>query len=112
MSGLVLVPERDNETKNIIVWHVQDVEPIVERNKRMAKERPFQNDYLEYYACVPNIYLFKWWMEDTGGDPAWPIYSQRYFNTFVAKRLEDPQWRAFRVDIGPRFRTGWKRNGS
>jgi len=37
-----------------------------------------------------------------------PIFSARFENEIVAKKLEDPEWRYLRVDTGPSHTLGWK----
>jgi hypothetical protein len=112
MSSVILVPQYDPDSRKIIIGHWQDVEDIIEKNKRLANQPKARHDAWRHYATIPNGILYSWWIEDTGGSPEWPILSDRYFNEFVAKRLEDPEWRALRVDSGPAHCIGWRPNGT
>jgi hypothetical protein len=38
-----------------------------------------------------------------------PIFSARFENEIVAKKLEDPEWKFLRVDLGPSFQLGWRK---
>ena len=108
-SGIILQPRFDSETGALIIGQWQDVEDIIEENKRLANLPKPRSDWGRLYARIPNNILFMWWIEDTGGNPEYKITGSRYFNEFVAKRLEDPQWRYLRVDLGPAFQLGWRK---
>ena len=107
-SKVILVPQYDPDRNQIIIGHWQDVEDIIERNKRLANEPPRQFDWGRLVATIPHGVRFKWWIEETNGNPEMPIFSARFENEIVAKKLEDPEWRYLRVDLGPSYNLGWK----
>jgi hypothetical protein len=106
-SGIILQPRYDHESKSLIIGQWQDVEDIIEMNKRLANEPKPKSDWGQHYATIPHNIRFKWWIEETGGNPDMPIFSARFENEIVAKKLEDPEWRALRVDLGCAFQLGW-----
>jgi hypothetical protein len=108
-SGIILQPRYDHDTKSIIVGQWQDVEDIIEENKRLANEPKPRSDWGRHYATIPHNIRFKWWIEETNGDWRMPIFSARFENEIVAKKLEDPEWRYLRVDLGPGFQLGWRK---
>jgi hypothetical protein len=107
-DGVILIPQPDPETRNIIVGHYQDVTDVIEENKRLANEARPRGDGWRHMATIPNGLLFKWWIEETNGTPEMPIGSRRFYEEVVAKKLADPEWRALRVDLGPAFARGWR----
>jgi len=107
-SGVILKTEYDREQRLLTVCHWQDVEDIVEHNKRLANEPKPRSDWGRHYATIPHNIRLKWWLEETNGNPNMPIFSMRFENEIVAKKLEDPEWRGLRVDLGPGFHLGWR----
>ena len=112
VSRTILVPEIDQANNRIVFGQWQDVEDIIENNKRLASETPRQNEWMRHIATIPHNIRFKWWIEETNGNPEMPIWSLRFENEIVAKKLEDPEWRYLRVDTGPSNIIGWRRNGT
>lgn len=105
-SRVILQPRIEHDTLVIGQW--QDVEDIIENNKRLANGPKRQSDWCQHIATIPHNIRFKWWIEETSGNPDMPIFSLRFENEIVAKKLEDPEWRYLRVDLGPSFRLGWR----
>ena len=109
-SGIILQPGFDHETKSLIIGQWQDVEDIIEENKRLSNLPKPKLDWGRHEATIPYNLLFKWWLEDTNGNNRdYPIMGMRYFNEFVAKRLNDPEWKYLRVDQGCSFQMGWRK---
>jgi hypothetical protein len=108
-SGIILQPQYDPDSKRLIVGQWQDVEDIIELNKRLANEPPRRSDWGRHYATIPHNIRFKWWIEETNGSLDMPIFSARFENEVVAKKLEDPEWKYLRVDLGCAFRIGWSK---
>ena len=107
-NGILVIPEYDHENKRYLIRHWQDVEPIIENNKRLSNEQPRQNEYMRHIATIPHNIRLKWWIEETKGNYEIPIFSARFENEIVARKLEDPEWKYLRVDGGCNFKTGWR----
>lgn len=79
------------------IEHVQDVEPIIERNKMLAldderSKRGIKCDWL-HYASIPNVVAMKWLQEygvDIFSTDPWHI--RRKFDL-----LNDPDWKYLRA---------------
>jgi hypothetical protein len=111
-SNVILQVRKDPGDRLLTVCHWQDVEDIIECNKRLANEPKPKSDWGRHYATIPHNIRFKWWIEETNGNPDMPIFSMRFENEVVARKLEDPEWRALRVDLGCGFHLGWRGNGA
>lgn len=88
----IYVPDQDG------VFHlhrVQDVEPILEDNKRRQNDgdgySPSRD--LRYVAHIPNIFIEAWMKEGLSifDENCWPA---------IRRRLNDPDWRFLRTSPG------------
>lgn len=84
----------DNDGDHFTVESVQDVEPILERNKELQKI-PQKSDWGRHIACIPNVILLKW-MNDEGVNLL--AMSGEEFGAFIRRKLNDPDWRHLRTD--------------
>ena len=84
----------DNDGTSLTLEHVQDVEPILERN-RMLRAQPQKSDWGRHIASIPNIVLVKW-LNEEGADVL--KMSSDEFGAFLRKKLDDPDCRHLRVD--------------
>jgi hypothetical protein len=106
-SAVNISIRKDPGDRLLTVCQWQDVEGIVEHNKRLANEQKPRSDWGRHYATIPHIWRYKWW-DEAGGDMTAGPFSMRFENEVIAKKLEDPEFRAFRVDLGPSFQLGWR----
>lgn len=80
--------------KSVTIEHIQDVEPILDRNARLRSD-PQKSDWGRHIASIPNIILVKWMNEDGANVLA---MSSEEFGAFIRRKLNDPDWRHLRVD--------------
>lgn len=73
---------------------VQDVEPILERNKTLRAETQ-KSDWGRHIAEIPNIILLKWLNEEGANVLA---MGADEFRAFIRRKLRDPDWRHLRTD--------------
>jgi len=81
----------------IVAETVQDVEPILERNKALRSIEQ-KSDWGRHVASIPNVILVKWLNEEYArGNVSLRIFSKE-FDALIAKKLDDPDWKFLRVD--------------
>ncbi|RTE91907.1 hypothetical protein [Bradyrhizobium sp. LVM 105] len=81
----------------IVIERVQDVEPILEHNKTLQTLEQ-RSDWGRHVASVPNVILEKWLNEEWDrGNINMQFGSDEFFQ-MVERKLQDPQYRAFRTD--------------
>ena len=87
----------DRNDRKIIVRSVQDVEPILERNKALRSE-PQKSDWGRHIASIPNVILVKCLNEEyVSGNVGLLMYTAE-FNELVQRKLQDPDWAYLRTD--------------
>jgi len=87
----------DRDDSVIVAETVQDVEPILERNK-MLRSIEQNSDWGRHIASIPNVILVRWLNEEyVRGNVSLRIFSKE-FDALVAKKLNDPDWKFLRVD--------------
>jgi hypothetical protein len=92
--------------KNVAVEHVQDVEPILERNKMLRGEEQ-RSDWGRHVASIPNVIYVKWLDEEhRKGNTSLRMFTPE-FDLIVQKKLQDPEWAYLRVDR-PKLQAGWR----
>jgi hypothetical protein len=96
----------DPDGDHLTIEHVQDVEPILDRNKELRAE-PQRSDWGRWVASIPNVVIVRWMNEEAArGNNVLPF--TREFDDVVARKLRDPEWAYLRVDNpAGQFRTGW-----
>src|SRR3954471_3015336 len=76
---------------------VQDVEPILENNKRLQNLEQ-KSDWGRHVATIPNIFLEQWLNEEWGrGNSTLRMFTPE-FDKMVERKLKDPDWRFLRTD--------------
>jgi hypothetical protein len=81
----------------IVAKTVQDVEPILERNK-MLRSIEQKSDWGRHIASIPNVILVRWLNEEYArGNVGLRIFSKE-FDALIAKKLNDPDWKFLRVN--------------
>lgn len=84
----------DNETDLVYVTQTQDVEAILDNNRRLHNENKNKRaGEMQHVATIPNIIINKWLGEGINiFDPA--------SSADVAKKLNDPEWQYLRTGGG------------
>ena len=84
----------DSDGDRLTLEHIQDVEPILERNAALRAE-PQRSDWGRHIACIPNVILVRWMTED--GVNVLGMSSEEW-GQYIKRKLDDPDWRDLRVD--------------
>jgi hypothetical protein len=80
----------------VIASATQDVEPILERNRRLRAE-PQASNWGRHVATIPNVILLKWLNEEHArGNTRLRLFTKE-FDELVARRLADPDWAYLRT---------------
>lgn len=99
MSGSGVRTQLRLADRRIAVHSYQDVEDIIERNKRLARE-PQRSDWGRHVATIPNNILLIWLNEEWArGNTTIKLFGPE-FDALVARKLSDPEWRYLRTDGG------------
>lgn len=97
MSEVITVPHIDRSENLIHFARWQDVEDIIENNKRL-QNTPQKSDWGRHIADIPNIILEQWLNEEhRRGNVSLRPYTKD-FDKIIAKKLKDPDWRWLRTD--------------
>ena len=83
--------------KDLVVTRVQDVEDIIERNKKLQNEPQSRKSDFRHIASIPNIFLEKWLQEEfERGNTSIKIFGPE-MDALVARKLKDPDWKWLRT---------------
>lgn len=83
--------------KDLVVNRVQDVEPILERNK-VLRGIAQPSDWGRHVATIPNVILERWFNEEwQRGNVSIRMFSPE-FDAIVERKLQDPDWKWLRTD--------------
>jgi len=88
-----IIPDGDK----IHIARVQDVEPIIERNKALQSIEQ-RSDWGRHVAAVPCVILEKWLNEELAKGNVSLNFGSEEFNQIVWRKLQDPEWRNLRTD--------------
>lgn len=96
------------EDGNLHVKTSQDVEDIIENNKRL-QNTPQKSDWGRHVADIPNNIINAWLNEAwAAGNVNMKMFDED-FNRMVKMKLDDPDWRFLRTDDKAlSFKTGWR----
>lgn len=95
---------RNRADRSVTFERVQDVEPILDDNKRLQGEPQSRKSDFRHLATVPNVILEKWINEE--GAPVLSMSSHE-FARFIRRKLDDPQYAYLRTDSkAPRYVAG------
>ena len=76
----------------------QDVEDIIERNKRLQKEPQSRKSSFRHIASIPNIFMEKWLREEWERGNHGLKWSSPEMDKLVERKLKDPDWKFLRTD--------------
>lgn len=109
MDGIALVPHYDNAERKLVLERVQDIEDIIENNKKLRTEDQ-DSDWGRHVASIPNIIMERWLNEAyASGNVGLRMFTKE-FDELVALKLKDPDWSFLRTDK-KNLALGWQRNG-
>jgi hypothetical protein len=96
------------EDDTLYVKTTQDVEDIIENNKRLQNEQQ-KSDWGRHVASIPNNFINAWLNEAwAAGNVNMKMFDED-FNRMVKMKLDDPDWRWLRTDNNAlSFKTGWR----
>jgi hypothetical protein len=87
----------DSNGQDLAVEHVQDVEPILERNK-MLRTMEQKSDWGREIAEIPNVILVRWLNEEHAkGNTTIKLLGEE-MDRLVDRKLKDPEWAYLRTD--------------
>lgn len=86
-----------HDGKAITIERVQDVEPILEVNKALQTMEQ-KSDWGRHVARVPNVILEKWLNDEWARGNINMQFGSDEFYEMVERKLQDPEYRAFRTD--------------
>lgn len=96
----------DRSAKKFTIERVQDVEDIIEWNKKLRAESQ-KSDWGRHVAHIPNIFLEQWLNEAwASGNSHMRLFDDE-FNKMVDRKIKDSEWAFLRVDA-PESRVGWR----
>jgi hypothetical protein len=82
---------------DLAVRHVQDVEPILERNKALRSQKQ-RSDWGRHVAEIPNVILTRWLNEEWArGNVSLRLFGPE-MDALVDRKLKDPEWSYLRTD--------------
>lgn len=97
MSDTILVPHVDKSERKITFAVWQDVEDIIENNKKL-QNTPQKSDWGRHVGTIPNVILHQWLTEEWNkGNTTLKPYSKE-FDKIIEKKLNDADWRWLRTD--------------
>lgn len=87
----------DASEKTFTLNRVQDVQDIIDNNKRLQGEAQ-KSDWGRHVATIPNIFLEKWLREEWDkGNVNLQIFTPE-FDLLCESKLKDPDWKFLRTD--------------
>ena len=82
---------------DLAVRHVQDVEPILERNRKLRSQKQ-RSDWGRHVAEIPNVILTRWLNEEWArGNVSLRLFGHE-MDALVDRKLKDPEWAYLRTD--------------
>ena len=82
--------------RTVVVHSTQDVEPILENNKRLRVTSQ-KSDWGRHVASIPNVIALKW-LNEQWERGNYIRYLSREWDELVSRKLMDPDWKFLRVD--------------
>jgi hypothetical protein len=76
----------------------QNVEDIIETNKKLQNEGQARHAPWRHVASIPNIFIEKWLREEWERGNVGLKWSSPEFDAIVQRKLQDPDYRFLRTD--------------
>jgi uncharacterized FAD-dependent dehydrogenase len=93
-----LLKKFHRDGKKVVVELEQDVEPIIERNKKLKNEPQSRKSNFRHIGSIPNIFINKWLNEEWERGNAHIKMFDEEFNKLVGRKLRDPDYAFLRTD--------------
>ncbi len=87
-----------SEGRALTINRVQDVEPILEDNKRLRSEEQSRKSSFRHIARVPNVIIERWFNEERARGNTTIKWGREEMDRLIARKLRDPEWAYLRVD--------------
>lgn len=84
--------------RQLTVSRTQDVEPIIENNKRLQAEPQSRQSSFRHIASIPVILMEKWLAEERARGNDTIRWGSKELDDLAAKKLRDPEWKFLRTD--------------
>jgi hypothetical protein len=98
VSEVLTRVHKDAGERKIHFQRVQDVEPIIENNKRLQTMGQSRKSDFRHIASIPNIFLERWLNEEYArGNTSITLFGEE-MDKLVARKLRDPEWKFLRTD--------------
>ena len=81
----------------LTVHSYQDVEAVIERNKRLRGEAQ-NSDWGRHVASIPLNIINQWLHEEWARGNVGLTLGAKEFDALIARKLRDPEWRFLRTD--------------
>ncbi len=95
--------EYSKEGRALTINRVQDVEPILEDNKRLQAEAQSRKSSFRHIARIPAVILEKWFNEELARGNVSLKWGSKEFDGIIARKLKDPDWKFLRTDAKQTF---------
>lgn len=83
--------------KNVTVERIQDVEPILENNKRLRGEKQ-KSDWGRHVATIPNVVLEQWLNDEIARGNTTIRWGSKEFDELIHRKIQDRDWLFLRTD--------------
>lgn len=90
--------EIHQDGRELTINRVQDVEPILDNNKRLQNEPQDRRSPFRHIASIPAIILERWLNEEHQRGNRLMRWGSKEFDEMVARKLRDPDWKFLRTD--------------
>jgi hypothetical protein len=84
--------------RELTINRVQDVEPILENNKRLRNEAQDRKSSFRHIASIPNVLLEKWLNEELLRGNRSIRWGSAEFDGLIKRKLRDPEYAYLRTD--------------
>ena len=89
----------DRGERKIVAVSIQDVEPILARNKALRGEPQGAHDCARLIADIPAVILVQWLNEEYArGNTHLRLFTREFNETVLRHKLQDPEWKFLRTD--------------
>lgn len=83
--------------KNVTVERIQDVEPILENNKKLRGEKQ-KSDWGRHVATIPNVVLEQWLNDEIARGNTTIRWGSKEFDELIHRKIQDRDWLFLRTD--------------
>ncbi len=86
------------DDRQLTINRIQDVEPIIENNKRLQSEPQSRKVPFRHIASVPNVIIERWLAEEARRGNSTIRWGSKELDALIARKIKDPEWKYLRVD--------------